>query len=170
MPIPLSRPPVEVPNLSSRKKPGFGLELDQIKSPLASGGGGTMVLPFSITDVSPDAMTPTINVVFGTVMDIPPTDIATPIEIDDDETNTVYLENTLDADGNVTASAVMFTTGALPDSDDDTAILLIGIVVVASGVITSISQSLYFSQGFKACDRDPGDPATTPGTYEFFVR
>lgn len=168
--IPLSRPPVEIPNLSDPRRPGFGLELDQIKSPLASGGGGTMVLPFTIKDVSPDASTPTINVVYGTVMDIPPTDIATDIALTSSATNIIYLENTLDADGNVTASAVMVTTGSLPASDDDTAILLIGTAVTTGDVIATIDQSLYFSQGFKACDRDPADPATTPGTYQFFVR
>lgn len=165
---PLTRPPVEVPNLAPAKIPGFGFELDQIKSP-PPGGGGDITLPFKIDDVSPDTDTPTINVVFGTVMDITPTDIATDLMLTDDATNTVYLDNTLDSDGNVTASAVSLTTGSLPASTDSSAILLIGVCVVASGVI-AISQSLYFSQGFSCCGRDPDDPSTTPGTYEFFVR
>lgn len=45
MMIPLSRPPVEVPDLRDPRRPGFGLELDQIKSPLASGGGGGGAAP-----------------------------------------------------------------------------------------------------------------------------
>ena len=51
------------------------------------------------------------------------------------------------------------------------AYLLVGTAAVdVDGLISLIEQSLYFSQGFKACDRDPEDPATTPGSYQFFVR
>lgn len=143
------------------------------RNPTAQGGGGgaggDITLPFKITDTSPDISTPTINVVYGTVMDIEPTDIATDIAITDDNTNTVYLDNTLDTAGNVTASAVTVGTSGLPSNSTSHAYLLIGVCVVASGAITT-SQSLYFSQGFKACDRDEAADPPVDGTYEFFVR
>lgn len=138
-------------------------------------GGGTGVgasttdLPFIITDATTTPGTPTINVVYGTVMDLEPTDIATDIELNDDDVTIIYLENTLDSPGNVTASAIQTTTGALPAHSAFTAIKRIGTVTTVGGVITLINQALYFSQGFKACDRDVADPTTTRGTYEFFV-
>lgn len=149
--------------LASNRRAGFGFEFDTIKS--TAGGGGGVTLPFKISRVN----NTDINVIFGTIMDLTPTDVATDITLSNG-TNQIYLENTLDADGNVVASAVMTTTSSLPASDADTAILLIGVVVMASSVITTISQSLYFSQGFSCCGRDPADPSTTPGIYEFFVR
>ncbi len=132
-------------------------------------GGGSVNLPFLIQDVSPDAMTPTINVLYGTVTDIAPTDIGTDIVLTDDATNTIYLSCTLDSDGIVTAAALLVATTGLPASDSSTAIKLVGVATVASGVITLINQSLFFSQGFQACGRDPDDPETTPGVYQFFV-
>ncbi len=167
--VPSLTNPAEIPILTAPRRPGFSREMDQIKSPPPS-GGGAITLPFTVKDTSPDTSTPTINVIYGTVMDLPPTDIATDIALTDDATNTIYLDNTLDSAGNVTASAVMVTTGSLPASSGFSAILLIGVAVAASGVIASISQSLYFSQGFSCCGRDSADPDTTPGVYEFFVR
>lgn len=133
------------------------------------GGGGSVLLPFTIQQIN----TTTINVRYGTVMDIPPTNVgdnADVTAITTGGTVTVYIDNTLDASGVVTASSLEASSGSLPTSDDTHAYLLVGTVVVAGSVITTINQSLYFSQGFSCCGRDPGDPETTPGIYEFFVR
>jgi hypothetical protein len=144
--------------------------LDKRLRELESGaGGGSVILPFHLSDVSPDISTPTINVLYGTVMDIAPSAIGTDIALTDDATNTVYLDCTLDASGVVTAVDLLVNTTGKPADASDHAYLLVGTAVVASGVIT-LDQSLMFSQGFSSCGRDPADPSTTPGTYEFFVR
>ena len=153
----------------------FGRSIDSLASlpaPPARGGGGgaSLLLPFKIRDISPDEETPTIKVVFGTVMDVTPSNVETDLEPGDDAINTIYLEVTINAAGQVTAAAVTVSTGPLPTNDTYAAYILIGYVTVAAGVITLINQSLYFSQGFKACDRDTADPETTPGSYQFFVR
>lgn len=131
------------------------------------GAGAEMDLPFKIKDVSDTVAK--AYVVYGTVTDIEPTDIATNITLTADATNTLYLECTLDTDGLITAAAVMVATTGLPTSTWDTAIKLIGTAITAGTAIMTINQSLYFSQGFQACGRDVADPETTPGTYQFFV-
>lgn len=133
-----------------------------------SGGGSELVLPFKIVDVTAGP-TPTVNVFYGTVEDIEPTDIATDLPMTGEATNTIYLECAVDADGLITGASVQVSTSGLPASDWETAIKLIGTVITAGTGIFQINQSLYFSQGFQACGRDPGDPETTPGTYQFFV-
>jgi hypothetical protein len=127
-------------------------------------GGGAFAFPFEIS-----VGTATFTVRYGTVEDIAPTDIATPIAWTDDATNTIYLDCTLDADGFVTAAAVSVSTTGVPADTYDHAYKLIGEVIVADGVVTTVNQSLMFSQGFQACNRDPEDPETTPGSYQFFV-
>ena len=147
--------------------------VDRLEPPPVGGGGGgggaPVVLPFKMKDASPDVAHPKVNVVTGTVMDFTPTGIATDTALTDNATNTVYLDCTIDAAGLVTAVAMSISTSGKPADSTYHAYLLIGTATVASGVVT-LAQSLYFSQGFKACDRDSGDPATTPGSYQFFVR
>lgn len=136
-------------------------------SATGSGSGG-LQFPFQIIFVNET----TINVRYGTVMDIPPTDVGVDADvtaITTSGTATVYIDNTLDAAGNVTDSAMALSATGKPADTSDHAYKLVGEVIVVASAITTINQSLMFSQGFKACDRDSGDPVTTPGTYEFFV-
>jgi hypothetical protein len=142
--------------------------VDRIASQPESGGGGDMTLPFKIVDVSPDASTPKIKVIYGTVMDILPTDVNTDLACA--ATTTYYLDCTISTAGNVTAAAL--ANGASVPADSDThAFLLVGVVTITGTVVSAIAQSLYFSQGFKACDRVVVEGAVTErGTYEFFVR
>lgn len=157
------------PFFSDQPSTRFDRQIDRISSPQTSGGGGGtgMTLPFQIQDVSPDASTPTVNVKYGTVMDIEPTDVGTDILVSDGDT--FYIECTLDIDGNVTAADLL--VGSLPADSDYAAYLLVGSVTVVDDAITAIDQSLYFSQGFKACDRVVTDGVLdSAGTYEFFVR
>jgi hypothetical protein len=129
-----------------------------------AGGGGTFQFPFQLT-----AGTTTFNIRYGTVEDIAPTDVGTNIAFTDDATNTVFIDCTIDADGIITAAAIDVATTGLPTDTAYAAYKLVGEVIAADGVITTINQSLMFSQGFQACNRDPADPETTPGTYQFFV-
>lgn len=132
----------------------------------AGGGPGLDTYPFKIV---PGSAPLKVKVSYGTVEDIEPTDIDTDIEIDDDSTdNWLFLECTLDADGQVTGGTVQLQ-GSPPSDSGSAAYKLIGRVETAGGVITKINQSLYFSQGFAACGRDPDDFNTTPGSYHFYV-
>lgn len=152
----------------------FGRSIDSIPedqsgvAPTGGGEGGAIVLPFQIVDIT-TGDTPAIYVQYGTVEDIEPTDIGAEIFLTPDDTNTVYLECALDADGFITGASVEVSTTGLPAEDWETAIKLIGTVITAGTGILTINQSLYFSQGFQACGRDPEDPETTPGDYQFFV-
>lgn len=147
----------------------FDRQIDRLRGPDPAGGGsGDMVLPFKIVDVSPDASTPRIKITYGTVMDILPTDVnvvLTPAT----GTETYYLACTISVAGAVTAAALL--TGTIPSDSDTLAHILVGTVTRTGTVVTAINQSLYFSQGFKACDRVVVDDAVTVrGIYEFFVR
>jgi len=171
---PLENQNIRIPKIinpmASMPAEQFMRSVDRIPPPGPSQGGGAgteMDLPFKIKDVS-DTVAKAF-VVYGTVTDIEPTDIATAITLTPDATNTLYLECAVDADGVITAAAVMTATTGLPASAWDTAIKLIGTVITAGTGILTINQSLYFSQGFRACDRDPADPETTPGQFVFFV-
>jgi hypothetical protein len=166
-PIPPRRPATPPPEDDTLFTP----QQQVLKTEPLGGAGGSFELPFQIYDVSPDSETPTVRVRYGTVMDIEPTGVETDIEITPDTSLSLYLECTIDDDGVVTAVTLETTTGSVPSSDTYVAILLVGIATADTDPNQlSISQSLYFSQGFSTCNRDPEDPATEPGTYEFFVR
>lgn len=126
----------------------------------AGGGGGTLVeFPFQIT-----AGSSTFTVRYGTVEDIAPLNVGTTLFPTNNATNTVYINCDV-AGGNVTAAAINLTTGSLPSDNPSSgkAYKLVGQVVVASGLITAVNQSLMFSQGFAEC--------TNAGTsvYHFYV-
>lgn len=166
----LPLPPI--PPLNSRTKIGpesiykFEPTEDEIKSEPVGGGGGISEFPFQIITVD----TENVKIRYGTVMDIAPTGLATNVDVSGtDGTWTFYIDCTIDTDGLVTAAAISEGTSGKPSDTSTHAYKLIGTVVVGSGVITAVNQSLWFSQGFKACDRDVADPTTTPGTYSFYV-
>lgn len=148
----------------------MGRSIDKIPDSAAAGGGGggaAPVLPFTIQDVSDTESK--ISVFFGTVEDLTPVDIATPLTLTPDATNTIFLDCDVDADGLITAAEVDINTTGLPSDTFDHAYKLIGTAIAVGTGIFEINQSLYFSQGFQACGRDPEDPETTPGNYMFFV-
>ncbi len=89
---PLTQPPAEVSKLSERKIPGFGFELDQIKSPLTSGAGTpTSTLgPFDLTFTpggSPGDLTPSMRP--GTINSVIPSNYLSIPDIAD--TGTFYF-------------------------------------------------------------------------------
>lgn len=144
----------------------FGRSID--RTPPPTGGGSAFSFPFQINDVS-EEMDPKVNVRFGTVEDIAPTDVGTDLAMSDGETNIIYIDCTLDAEGIVTAASLEVDIGSLPADLWDHAYKLIGYVTVTGGEVEEILQSLMFSQGFAPCGRDVDDPETTPGVYYFFV-
>jgi hypothetical protein len=143
----------------------FDRSIDEIKSEPAGGGGGGYIPPLTLEQVDDT----NVKVKTGTVGGIIPTGVATNITVSGTTTYYVFIDATIDADGDVTAATISNnTTGVTADSDTH-AYYLIGTVVVASSVITAVNPTLAFSQEFAACGRDPADPSTTPGTYTFFV-
>ncbi len=161
---------VRSPTLS---QPLLPVQFDrQIDPPRGASGGGAptdVQFPFQITE---SATALNVKVRYGTVMDIEPTDVATDLPLTDDATNYIYIQNTLDVDGNVTASAIGVNTTGLPTNDTDNAYILIGNVVCADGVVSTINQAITHSLRFAACGRenDGGDPpvVTVDGSYEFW--
>lgn len=145
----------------------------QIDPPFGTGGGGgaptDIQFPFQITE---SATALNVKVRYGTVMDIAPTDVATDLALTDDATNYIYIQNTLDVDGNVTASAIGVNTTGLPANDTDNAYILIGNAVCAAGAVTLINQAITHSLRFAACGRtnNGGEPpvVTADGSYEFW--
>lgn len=144
-----------------------GRSIDRFPQAQGSGGGGltTDFVPPLWLQASVSNPTTKVNVKFGTVSGFVPTNVATDITVSGtDGTWYIFLDATVSATtGAVSAVTVSSnTTGVTADSSTH-AYLLIGQVVVASSVITSISPSLAWSQTFAACT--PGDTAT----YYFFV-
>lgn len=111
-----------------------------------------------------------VRVAPGTVGGISPTDVDTDLDLSSfNGTWHIYLDATLNAAGDVTAVEIGTSTSAVPSDDSDHAYYPIGTAVVAASVVTSVSPTLAWSQEFAACGRDSADPATTPGTYSFYV-
>lgn len=131
----------------------------------AGGGGDLTEFPFQI-----QAGTALVNIRYGTISSILPTDVGTDVDVSGTDGDwTFWIETTINDAGVVTAAALGYGTSGMPTDDSDTAYFLIGVVTVASAVITTVNQNAMFSMGFVACGRDVADPATTPGVYHFFV-
>lgn len=144
---------------------GFDRSVDTIQSP-TSGGGGGIEPPLYLQRASAI----NVKVKTGTVGGIIPTGVATNIDVSGtDGTWYIFLDATIDADGDVTAADISSNTSGVPSDSSTHAYYLIGTAEVASSVLTAVNPTLMFSQEFVACGRDPADPSTTPGTYYFFV-
>lgn len=148
--------------LRSEAAERFSRTIDRIPAQNPGGGGAPFLPPMWLRRYSSTE----VFVTDATVNGITPTDIATAIDISGtDATWNIYLHATLGADGIPTAVEVVASTSAIPSDTSGNAYLRIGSAVVASGVITSVSPTLAWSQTFITCGRDPADPTTTPGTY-----
>jgi len=147
----------------------FGRSIDP---PIGSGGGGggggsEFIPPCYLVGVDDE----NVKVTTATVNGIVPTGINANIDVSGtDGTWAIYLHATLGADGIPTAVEVLSDdTGVVPPDDADNAYLLIGMVTVATSVISVIEPTLAWSQTFSTCGRDSSDPITTPGTYYWNV-
>lgn len=163
-------PPARVPSfinpMRSMPAENFGRSFNKLPpNEPGGGGGGTLQFPFQIVL---GAGTATFTVRYGTIEDTAPTDVGTPLPWTDDATTTIWIDSTLDSDGLITAATIDSGTSGIPADTFSHAYKLVGEVVADSGVAT-VNQSLMFSQSFQACGRDPNDPETTPGTYQYWV-
>lgn len=146
----------------------FDRSIDRIPDVTGSGGGGgtPFIPPLWLSKVDDS----NVIVSAGTVGGLVPTGVATNLDVSGtDGTWNIFITAGLNAAGDVTGASINGNTTTVPADDSSTAYYLIGNVVVASSIITSVSPTLAWSQEFAACGRDPADPGTTPGTYYFFV-
>lgn len=145
-----------------------------IQTEALGGGGGAIQHPFQLQDASTIAEPLYYNVRYGTVNDEAPTLVATDIALADDATNYIYLELTVGEDGLMTAVTVADNTTGKPADEDYAAYVLLGNIVTASGLVTTINQACTHSLRFAACGRTEADPVADPavelvrGTYEFW--
>jgi hypothetical protein len=137
--------------------------IDQRVRKLERAGVAVLTHPFQIQNFYAN-----IKVRYGTVNDLAPSGLAANVTPNNTATSNVWINCTLAANGVLTAAALQVSTSALPAASTYQAYKLIGQVTVAENVVTSINQAVTHSMGFYACDRDDADPATTPGTYEFW--
>ncbi len=161
----LSSPPARRPSAPRpRSVSQFGRDLDVIESPPPS-GSGTPQHPFQIQKIDDD----TVNVRYGTMQDIVPTDVATDIDVSGTDTFTFYLDVEVDLDGAVIAVTLSNSTTGQPADSDYHGYITIGTVVVASSVITAINQAATHSLRAAMCGRVvEDDTLITRGTYEFW--
>lgn len=143
----------------------FEPTIDGLESEWTKSGGGALEHPFQI-QFADDTH---VNVRFGTVQDLAPSNVATDIAIAGDGTYAVYLDVTISLVGEPTAVVIVVATGAMPANADDHAYILIGQVIVADGVITTINQAATHSLRFGTCDRIVEEGVLIErGTYEFW--
>lgn len=151
--------------LTSEAAERFGRTIDRIPPAGGGGGGGGVTPPLWLEGVDDT----NVIVSAGTVNGVSATNTATNISISSDATWNIYMALTLPSSGIPSAAVVTASTSAIPADTDAAAYRRIGTVVRASGVITSVTPVMAWSQEFVACGRDTADPTTTPGTYYWVV-
>lgn len=112
---PLTQPPADVSKLSDRKLPGFGFEIDQIKSPLASGAGTptSSIGPFDLTftpGVNPGDLTPSMRP--GTINSVIPSNYLSIPDFSD--TGTFYFILSVTALNGQVVSCTVALAGSPP--------------------------------------------------------
>jgi hypothetical protein len=141
----------------------FGRDQDVIESPPP--GGATFQHPFQIQRVDDG----TINVRYGTLNDMVPTDVATDIAVSGSATHTFYLDVEIDIDGAIVAIDLLNGTTGQPADSDYHGYITIGQVVTVSDIITLINQAATHSLRFEMCGRVvEDDTLVVRGTYEFW--
>lgn len=162
LPFPVERAPKLVTQTPTAQ---FGRDIDKIESPPPGGGGGKLEYPFQIQKVDDD----TVNVRFGTLNDIAPTNVATDIDVTGTDTFTFYLDVEVDLDGVVIAVTLSNGTAGQPADADYHGYITLGTVGVVSSVIAIINQAATHSLRMAMCGRVVTDGSlTTRGTYEFW--
>ncbi len=150
----------------------FDRSIDEIVSPLGSGGGGStdeIDHPFKIVDSSDG--TPKVTVHYGTMMDVQPTNVGSVRTLTANVTNYLYLENGVNTAGIFQTSELIVSTSAQPADDDNTAYITLGIVVAAGTGLLSIGQAVTHSLRMATCGRilnEDGSVIIEPGQYEFW--
>jgi hypothetical protein len=160
--------PVNVTPLRSMPAEQFGRPVDKIVSQPAGGGG--IQFPFQLQKKTIGG-SPYVNVRYGTMQDIEPTDTATDIALTSDGTWNVYIHVVIDGPGAVVSATLVVTLSAMPANGNYDGYILLGQVIVASGAITTVNQAATHSLRTAMCGRvwDSGTSTlTTPGTWEFW--
>ncbi len=143
----------------------FDKQVDRIDSPPAAPGIANFQFPFQIRKVDDD----TVNVRYGTMQDIAPTNIATDIDVSGTDTFTFYLDVEIDIDGAVIGVTLSNSTTGQPVDDDYHGYITLGTVVVDSDVITEINQAATHSLRTAMCGRIvESGVLTAPGVFEFW--
>ncbi len=130
------------------------------------GGGGTLQFPFQLQKKDPTH----INVRYGTLQDVVPTNVATDIDVSaTDGTWTFYLDLEIDINGAFVAATLSEATTGQPADADYHGYITLGTVTVAGGLITGVFQAATHSLRYSMCGRVvTGGVLTTRGTYEFW--
>lgn len=162
--------PTPVINRSIPPSTRFDRSIDALPSPSGGGGGATLQFPFQLQDHSTTGGTPVaiVNVRYGTMMDVEPTNCETDITLVDG-TNTIYIHITIDINGEFLTAEILTGTSGQPANGDYDGYITLGTFVVASGLVTSVNQAATHSLRMQMCGRIVTDGTlTTPGDYEFW--
>ncbi len=156
---------IETPILEKQQpSTRFGKQIDSIVSPPVSGGGGIQ-FPFQIRKINATD----VIVRYGTVQDIVPINIATPITLAGSATYTFYLDTEVDIDGVVIGVTLSNASTGQPPNSDYHGYITIGSVVVDGDVITAVNQAATHSLRTAMCGRIVTDGVlTAAGTFEFW--
>lgn len=157
---------IKTPKVDSQQpSTRFDKQVDRIDSPPAAPGKTAFKFPFQINKVNDD----TVNVRYGTMQDIPPTNIATDITLSGTNTHTFYLDVEIDIDGVVIGVTLSHATSGQPADDDYHGYITLGSVVTDSDIITLINQAATHSLRTTMCGRVvEGGVLVTAGTFEFW--
>jgi hypothetical protein len=143
--------------------------IDQILSPTAGGGGG-IEFPFQLQDTSVGGGSPVpqINVRYGTLQDVAPTNVGTDIVVSSG-TNYFYLDLEVDVDGVIVSATLTNDTSPQPSDGDYHGYILLGEADSDGSVVTDIRQAATHSLRFSMCNRIVSEgELLAPGSYEFW--
>lgn len=143
----------------------YGRSIDKREQPAVASTSASITPPLWLTRVNDT----NVIVSAGTVNGVSATNTATNISISSDATWNIYMDATIASSGIPSAAAVTASTSAIPSDTSTHSYRRIGTVVRASGVITTVTPVMAWSQEFVACGRNTADPTTTPGTYYWVV-
>jgi hypothetical protein len=146
--------------------------IDAIVTPAAGGGGGTFTFPFQLQDHSVKGSSPVakINVLYGTLNDVEPTNVGTDLSLTDgDGTYTFYLKIVVNLDGSLSSVELDYSMTGQPANDDYDGYITLGQADVLTNAVTAIRQAATHSLRYAVCGRVvSGMSLVTPGTFEFW--
>lgn len=142
---------------------------ERIMSPPPGGGG--IEFPFQLQDASTGGGSPVakINVRYGTLQDVVPTNVATDISLSNSSTYYFYIDLQIDIDGVFVAATLVASTSAQPADADYHGYITLGEADTGTGVVSAIRQAATHSLRFSMCNRVVVEGVLeAAGTYEFW--
>lgn len=139
----------EQPSMAAEQ---FGRSIDQLpEAQPGTGGGGTGTQPLNLTKVDSTH----IKVLLGTISGFVPTDVDTDIDVSGTDGEWwFYLHATISGTSVTAVELLSNIGGPVPTDDGTNSYRLVGKVVVASGIITSVTNSFAWSQAVVTCTAD----------------